>query len=259
MPARSIFPPHVVLLLLVSAGGWPQARAASPAPNAPDVHTLHLWHLDETKPPFADSVPGGTPLLGLFNGARAGQPALPGLGSSISFNANSGGTPGTSDLKGAILTAMPRLATGPEDNVPPGFRYFGTDGAFTYEMLVKLDVLPGQARGIALELLSMEGDGDDRIFNFRIEKDGFLAFIPLPQCGAAGGAIGTIPTRGPDAVDTESWFHVAISYDGNGGVANNVKLYWTRLRPGVVLANRIGSGTLSGDLNGRTGDLAIGN
>lgn len=245
------------LFLLLSGGAL--AGPGDLPPYEPDAYTLHLWHLDEKKPPFADQAKPGTGLAGLLNGARAGQAALPGLGNSVSFNANVGGTPGNSDLAGAILAASPTLANGPADNLPPGFRYFGPDGAFTYEMVVKLDVLPKDAPGIALDLLSMEGDGTDRIFNFRIEKEGFLAFNPLPNCGASGGAIGTIPTRGPDAPDTHSWFHVAVTYDGNGGVANNLRLYWTRLRPGLVSANRIGSGTLSGDLNGNTGDFAIGN
>ena len=228
-------------------------------PSAADPHTLHLWHLDETKPPFADSISPGTPLAGLLNGAIAGQPALPGLGHSVSFHASAGGTPGNPDFQGAVLAAKPVLTNSSSDNVDPSFRYFGPDGAFTYEMVVKLDVLPAKAPGAALGLIAMEGDGADRIFNFRIEKEGFLAFIPLPHCGASGGAIGIIPTTGPDALDTKSWFHVAVTYDGNGGIANNLKLFWTRIRPGVVAVKRIGSGTLSSDLNGKTGDLAIGN
>ncbi|MEO5917830.1 MAG: histidine kinase [Luteolibacter sp.] len=246
-------------LLILSGIGVVSAKPGDYHPNDPDAHTLHLWHFDEGTPPFSDGVENGTPLQGLLNGARAGQPSLPGLGNSVSFDGNAGGTPGASDFKGAILIAGPTLANGAADNVAPGFRYFGPDGAFTYEMIVKLNVLPADAPGIALELVSMEGDGDDRIFNLRIEKEGYLAFIPLPHGGASGGAIGTIPTSGPDAPDTTSWFHVAVTYDGNGGVANNVRLYWTRLRPGVVSANRIGNGTLSADFNGKTGDFAIGN
>ncbi|MES2660143.1 MAG: histidine kinase [Verrucomicrobiota bacterium] len=256
-PFRRLFLLVPLLHFCGAAGAW--AKPGDYPAYEPDAHTLHLWHLDESGPPFADSVAPGTALAGLLNGARAGQPALAGFGNSVSFHANVGGTPGNSDFQGAILAAKPVLTTGGEDNADSGFRYFGPDGAFTYEMIVKFDVLPAQAPGIALELISMEGDGADRIFNLRIEKEGFLAFIPLPHCGASGGAIGTIPNSGPDAPDTKSWFHVAVTYDGNGGVANNVRLYWTRIRPGVALATRIGSGTLSGDLNGRTGDFAIGN
>jgi hypothetical protein len=126
-------------------------------------------------------------------------------------------------------------------------------------MVVKFDLLPRDSPNIALDLLTMEGDGADRIFNLRIEKEGFLVFVPLPHCGASGGAIATVPTSGPHAPDTTSWFHVAVTYNGNGGVTNNLKLYWTRVGEGMVSANAIGSGTLSSDLNGQNGDLAIGN
>ncbi|MES2439687.1 MAG: histidine kinase [Verrucomicrobiota bacterium] len=227
-------------------------------PYEADADTLHLWHLDESKVPFAD-IENGTPLRGLLNGARAGQPSLPGFGKAVSFNANVGGTSGSSDLKGAILIPNPGLHNGGEDNAPSGFRYFGTGGAFTFEMVVRFDVLPHDSPNIALDLLTMEGDGADRIFNFRIEKEGFLVFVPLPHCGASGGAIATIPASGPNMPDTESWFHVAVTYNGNDGMTNNLKLYWTRVGSGALAANYIGSGTLSNDLNGLNGDLAIGN
>ncbi|MEK7954445.1 histidine kinase [Luteolibacter soli] len=243
----------MVLCLAISA------LAAELGPNVPDGHTLHLWHLDEGAAPFADS---GTPpqmLEGLLNGAASGQRSLEGLGTAISFKANAGGTPGASDLRGAILLARPQVANGPQDNVPRGFRYFGPGGAFTYEAVVKFDVLPKDAGVVACGLISMDGDGGDRIFNFRIEKEGFLSFIPLPQGGASGLALATIPTSGPHAIDTVHWFHAAVSYDGNAGVANNLKLYWTRLEHGLTEANQIGSGTLSAGFSGASGDFAIGN
>lgn len=249
----------LVPLLLVLGGDETWGKSGDFQPYEADAHTLHLWHLDANKPPFADAVPDGTSLTGLLNGARANQLALPGLGHSISFHAGTSGTAGKADYAGAILTASDVLTNSTADNVPAGFRYFGADGAFTYEMVVKLDMLPHEAETIALGLLSMDGDGSDRVFNLRLEKDGFLAFIPLPHGGASGGGIASIPTSGPNAVDTHSWFHIAVTYDGNGGVTNNLKLYWTRLGEGVVTANRIGSGTLSSDFNGTTGDLAIGN
>lgn len=248
--------------LCAAAGCALAARAAdSPrfTPNEVDAHTLQLWHLDEEKPPFRNAVENGAPLAGLLNGARAGLFSLAGMDRGVSFNANVGGTPGNSDLRGAILAASPFLATGNRDNLPKGFRYFGKDGAFTYEMIVKLDILPRDSACVALGLLSMEGDDADRVFNFRIEKEGFLSFFPLPHSGSNGGGVATIPSSGPHALDLENWYHVAVTYDGNHSATNNLKLYWTRLAPGVREANCIGSGTLSGDFNGNTGDLAVGN
>jgi signal transduction histidine kinase len=257
MSARAAFSPFLQCSLVVLAG---VSRAQDlHQPNQVDQHTLHLWHLDEAAAPFADSAPGLTPLQGLLNGARAGEPSLPGMESAVSFRANAGGVPGTSDLRGAILSAAPALARNNQDNVPPGFRYGGADGAFTFELLVRPDVMPQEAELVALGLISMDGDGGDRIFNFRIEKQGFLAFITLPHCGAAGGGLASIPTSGPHAYRPGEWFHVAVTYDGNAGVTNNLKLYWTRIGSQATRANLIGRGTLSNDLNGNTGDLAIGN
>lgn len=249
------------VLLPCSAVAIVSAETGDPsfAPNQADEHTLHLWHLDEAGPPFADSGRQPFALPGLLNGATAGHPGAPGMGKALSFHANAGGTPGESSLRGAILLGTPTLASGTSDNIHSSFRYFGDGGAFTYELLVKLAVKPEDARVIALGLISMDGDGADRIFNFRIEKEGFLAFIPLPNSGASGGGIATIPRTGPHAIDTGSWFHAAVTYDGNAGATNNLRLYWTKLAPGLTAANPIGSGTLSGDLNGTTGDFAIGN
>ncbi len=249
-----------LLLLPALAGGLlPAAGQESFRPYEADAHTLHLWHLDGDALPFADSGLRPEPLGGLFNGALAGQPSLAGLGEAVSFRANAGGIPGSSDLAGAILSAAPRLDYGSRDNVPSGFRYFGADGAFTYEAVVKFEILPSEVGAIACGLISMDGDGPDRVFNFRVEKEGFLSFIPLPDSGTSGLGLATIPLGGPHAIDTEHWFHVAVSYDGNEGVTNNLKLYWTRLGTGLTAAHRIGGGTLSADFSGNTGDFAIGN
>jgi signal transduction histidine kinase len=228
-------------------------------PNTRDPHTLHLWHLDDSSAPFADDAAAPVPLLGLLNGARAGQPSLPGLGSAISFRDNVGGEPGQSSLKGALLLARPALDCGPADNAPPAFKYFGPDGAFTYEAFIKPELSPEEAQVIALTILSMDGEKGERIFSFRIERQGFLTFTPLPDCGAKGGAMASIPTSGPHAINTRDWFHVAVSYTGNENTPDNLTLYWTRMGTGVSAANEIGKGSLSSDLNGLAGDLAIGN
>ncbi len=235
------------------------ASAVPATPYVADAHTLHLWHLDEAAPPFRDEGSPPSPMRGLLNGAVAGESSLPGFGQALSFHHHAGGTPGAADLRGAILLAAPKLAQGPADNAPDPFAFTGADGAFTFEALVQLDIMPTEAQSIALGILSMDGDGNERVFNFRIEKEGFLSFIPLGSIGTAGGALATIPVTGPDAINTHDWFHVAVTYDGNEGAANNLRLYWTRLRHGLREANRVGHGTLLSDLKPIVGDFAIGN
>ena len=250
--------------LRLAALGWavaPVLCAAPPslAPCTPDEWTLHLWHLDEAAAPFADRAANGTDLLGLLNNAEAGMPSLPGLGSSVSFHHDAGGVRGTSSLRGGILLAAAALADGNADNAPPGFRCTGEDGAFTIEAVVRFDVLPAQAGTIALGLVSMDGEGANRVFNFRVETSGFLAFIPLGVSVAGGGALAAIPTTGAHAINTTDWFHVATTYNGSEGTPNNLGLYWTRLDVPRTEAHLIGRGTLLADLRNQVADFAIGN
>jgi len=243
-----------LLALALSSNGL-----AAMTPDEPDEHTLHLWHLDESGPPFLDSGTSPKPLLGLLNGARAGQKSLAGFGQAVSFDHAAGGESLTNFYEGAILLAQPKSVDGPEDNVTAPFPIMGEDGAFTIEALVKLNKLPSEAPGLALTIVSMDGESNDRVFNFRIEKTGFLSFAPFAGRSLRGGGLTTIPVSGPHAINTSDWFHAAVTYDGNEGSAGNLKFYWTRLAPGLTAANLLGSGTLISDLSKELGDFAIGN
>ncbi len=246
----------LVLFLLPLQGGGEEVRVP---PNTRDRHTLHLWHMEEAAAPFADDSKTPVPLLGLLNGARAGQASLSALGSAVSFHHQVGGVPGRDSLRGAILLAQPALDRGAADNAPRGFRYFGPDGAFTYEAFIKPELSPEDAQVLALTILSMDGEKGERIFSFRIERQGFLTFTPLPDCGAKGGAMASIPASGPHAINSRDWFHVAVTYGGKENDPDNLTLYWTKMGSKVSAANVIGKGTLSHDFNGMLGDLAIGN
>ncbi|RYD20737.1 MAG: hypothetical protein EOP88_13900 [Verrucomicrobiaceae bacterium] len=235
---------------------------AQPAhtPYQVDAHTLHLWHLDEAAPPFKDSGSSPTLLLGLKNGATAGSPALPGMGSAIRFDASAGDDRPAERPYGPILLAKPEPVLGDDDNVSWPFPIMGSDGAFTIEAIVKLDVLPSASVGHAADIVTMDDDNpNNRVFLFRIEKPGFLCFVPFSGDAVRGGGLATIPTTGPHAINTKDWFHVAVTYDGNETVPHNLKLYWTRLTPETRTANQIGRGSLSADLVRQLGDFAIGN
>lgn len=247
----------IYLSLVLLGTGW---LFGGLEPYSADEHTLHLWHLDESKPPFLDEGNSPSPLLGLFNGAKAGQQTLPNLGRAISFHNNVGGIPGTWTLQGAALTAAAALSNGPSDRAPASLIHRGENGAFTYEALVKLDLPPAEAEVIALTIISMDGEDEERIFNFRIERQGFLAFTPLNDSGASGGAIATIPRTGLHAINTTDWFHVAVTYNGGEDTPNNLRLYWTKISPESTSANLIGTGILSHDFEkNRRGDFVIGN
>ena len=253
----------------VTLAAWPglvlasaQLALAAPlaTPYVADADTLHLWHLNESAPPFRDSGASPTLLWGLLNGAQAGAPALDGFGATVRFVHTAQSEPGVTRPYGPILLAKPALAIGDEDNVDGPFPIMGEDGAFTMEALVKLDVLPAASPGYAADIITMDDEASEhRVFLFRIEKPGFLSFVPLFGDAVRGGGLASIPTTGPHAINTRDWFHVAVTYDGNNSVTNNLRLYWTRLGSGAEVANQIGTGTLSADLRRELGDFAIGN
>lgn len=229
-------------------------------PYVGDEHTLHLWHLDEAAPPFADSGTSPREVRGLLNGASAGVPSIRNFGTSISLNHARNHPPETGPIYGPILLAKPKLSWGDQDRVDAPFPVTGENGAFTIEALVKLDVLPHEARPLAATIVSMDDEViEQRVFLFRIEKPGFLSFVPLSGNSVRGGGLATIPATGPHAINTKDWFHVAVTYSGRANVADNLKLYWTRIGDADTVANPIGRGTLTEDLNNKLGDFAIGN
>jgi hypothetical protein len=228
-----------------------------PQPYQPDAHTLQLWHLDEAAPPFANAASTTHHLSGLHNGALPLQSAPPGFGASVNFNSGSG-------INRGIITYAASLSSSITAETPPSFAYHGPDGAFTIEALVRFDTVPGLGSS-AGQIVAMDGDGlatQDRVFQFRINPSAgppVLQFLKLFDQTESISA--ELPILGDHAVNNSDWFHVAITYNGNAGVAENTRLYWTRLAPGVAFANQIGSGSLLTDFDFTTmqGDFSIGN
>lgn len=245
-------------LLSAALCGLAAGSPVALSPYKPDDWTLHLWHLDESRAPFPDQV-GATPMLGLLNHAQASQPSFAGLRSSISFMHDAGGSLEGGRLKGAVLLAAPALADGNADNVAASFRFTGATGAFTIEAMVRFDKLPTESQNVASSIVSMDGENTNRVFNLRVDQAGFLAFIPLSGTIEGGGALAAIPLEGAHGINTKDWFHVAVTYDGNDGLPNNLRLYWTRLDVLHEEAHLIGSGTLAEDFSKLVADFAIGN
>ncbi|MSR65789.1 MAG: hypothetical protein EXS24_00240 [Pedosphaera sp.] len=77
--------------------------------------------------------------------------------------------------------------------------------------------------------------------------------------GANYTVIAPIPTNGPDAIVSNSWYHVAVTYDGNEGAAGNFKVYWTLMDPSRTSANLIYTDSLPLDLPIGAPDFCVGN
>jgi len=255
---QAIAPLSPMVAILACLGALVVDASAAVHPYTADVATLHLWHLNETNAPASDSGANPHALQGLLNGAVLGDSGAPDFGTALNTHT---GTP----QQFGILTLQPTLINGSGDNAPAGFTWFGSEGAFTLEAIINLDVLPQNAPGTALDLITMEGDSLERVFSFRISTDAApsLVFLCLPNSGVNGGALATasapVPLVGDHALATNAWFHVAVTYDGDAGATNNLRLYWTRLDSGVAQANLMGTDSLPGDFASTLGDFALGN
>lgn len=249
-------------------------------PYTPDAQTLHLWHMDTEGVPVPDEVsPGGNALTALGGGATLGNPSFPGFGAALSTL--DGGQDSTDPTgRDAYLACLP-LVNGPADNVTITLADPVT-GAFTMEAVVWIGFDPslnlgsvgngGNGRGAQCQIMAGEDEANPgRIFQFRIDPIGtasplnlsepMLEFINVRQ--AAGGQVqnilAPIPMTGDDAIVSNGWFHVAVTYNGNAGEADNLKLYWTRMESTRIEANLIGTATMMNDLSVASNDFSIGN
>lgn len=233
-------------------------------PYAADSQTLHFWHLDELEAtsvnPAIDAGSEPVPLTSLAGGATLWQSSLPGFGTALDPSANFG-TP-----NGGILSALP-LAADATDDVT--MTLAGPDGAFTFEGLVRLDFDPAAPPGTAeMQILSGENDDDaNRIFQFRI-LPGTGGGLDIEFIAISLNGIGTdvysfrtpLPSAAdPDAPVQGAWFHAAVTYDGNEGGQDSLKIYWTRMEESRTQARLLLSDVLGEDLTAGTPDFAIGN
>ena len=63
-------------------------------------------------------------------------------------------------------------------------------------------------------------------------------------------AVAPIPTNGPDAIVSNAWYHVAVTYNGSANTASNLLFYWTLLDPSRTNADCIYGTNMTSDLPG---------
>jgi hypothetical protein len=264
MKHRSSIRPLVTSILLALAI---QAGASISGPYAPDADTLNLWHLDESSSPVLNSVSGGQAMQGLLNNATLGNTSFGGFGTALNTFTSSGGTANSGTWQGGLLLAQPALANGAGDNVPNTFPYAGAGGAFTYEAIIKLDsalTIGSAPANNWMQIIAMDDEGAaSRVFQFRLQDTTTpaLSFLPFNASGVSAQTDLqlAVPLTGFHALAVDTWFHVAVAYNGDQGVAGNMSLYWTKLDASVTEANLLGTVTMNADLNGTFGDFAFGN
>ena len=218
-----------------------------------DVNTLHLWHFDEANAPFADAVAGGTNFTYPIGAVTAGSVGL--SNNAVTFsNSLNFGTVATSD---AVLFPAGVGSAG----TPIPFTFAGSDGAFTFEALVQIGFNPTNfVRNQPCQILNGDANGSGggtRVFQFRLLPVGFVGgggdtsvvrieFIN----GTTTVAVAPIPTNGPDAIVSNAWYHVAVTYNGSPNTASNLLFYWTLADSNRPAANRIFSTSMTSDLRG---------
>ena len=246
--------------LSVAATYVPSARAVVIGPYIADAETLFLYHFDET----SGLIDPGNPIVNSGSKGAAfnltstggpdgrnntgdggyGAPAFSGFGSAFDVFASGDGTyhslSGSSSIGGGVNTVG--VTQSQAD-------YQGLDGAFSYELMLNIsDVTSNRS------IISRDNLTSNRGMAVGIAS-GQLAFFG----GSSSGSFSRpIPVSGDHAFVADEWFHLAITYTGNEGAANNLTFYWTRVDPSVTAANSIGNATLSADLSNATTDLYIG-
>jgi len=234
--------------------------------------------MDQSSVPVLDSVTSGaTNLTSLQNLATLGNASFAGFGSAL--NAYGQGP----NVAGACYLAPQTL---PNDNT--SFTYAGPSGAFTYEAVVQITYDPkqnlgttavgGNNRNTPLTIIAGEGNSNPlRIFQFRLDPVGFnpnaggftspllepaLEFINLHQNSSIQNIIIPLTTNifnSPDAIVQNGWYHVAVTYNGQPGIANNINFYWTLMDSNRTSASFVGSATMNFNLSTGTPNFVVGN
>jgi hypothetical protein len=217
-------------------------------PYAVDSATLHLWHLDEGNVPCVDAAPGGTNLAYLTGGATLANASFA-TNAPIPVSFTNCINFGTLTASNAVI--YPSGSGNIGAAIP--FTYAGTNGAFTCEAIVQIKFNPtnnyslNPNRNQPLHIMDCDADSvGSRVFQFRIDPVGFAAggrntgvcgmeFIN----GTTTIASAPIPTNGPDAIVSNQWYHVAVTYNGSANTTSNLLFYWTLMDPARTNADCI--------------------
>lgn len=281
---RISFAPLVLSACLL---GTNAALAFIAGPYTADPYTLHLWHLDETAVPCLDSVSsGGVNLSGLLGGATLGNAAYPGFGNCLNTLGTYGYTVWTTNAAAASSFAGGGLFPTTSVTAATTMSYTGANGAFTMEALI-CPLFPvmtnfgstahgGTGRGVVnWQIVSGDAGSGTRVWQWRFDPIGvvtsapepstgntqpLLDFIQIPASGTAAEVYAPIPTTGPNAIASNQWFHIAVTYNGVPNTPGNFNFYWTAMNPTNTSDNLILSTNLTTSLvaNGKP-SFSIGN
>ncbi len=133
-----------------------------------------------------------------------------------------------------------------------------TTGAFTMEMLLNIDA------SLANTYYLINGDNGLSVRGWQWRIDG--GATPVLEINGANTS-GTdfkanLPTTGPDAIATNTWYHVAVTYTGtaptNGDAVGVLTMYWTLVDPSRTNADILATFSTGNFLGPATPTFCIG-
>ena len=208
------------------------SQAALTGPYTADANTLHLYHLDQAVTPLTDSGSAAT-LYDLTNATSTlGASSYSGFGTALSFSV------GNQEAKSNVGS--------------PQSDWQGASGSFTYEALINDSTAGGTQTIMARDHTT--GGPNLRSFIFRLNGSN-IEFI---NTGAAGNQTlaMALPSTGFNAFAVNTWFQIAVTYNGTENTAGNFSFYFTKVDPSVTTANLLGTAQLTLDV-GNTGGNSV--
>jgi hypothetical protein len=244
--------------LALTAVACLSAKAGLRVPYALDPDTLHLWHFDDARAyvnnvnTITDAAPGG---ILLTNIGLGGPPytniflvtndAAAVLSDSLSILPGDGG---------AAAAPSHGMAAGPADMDPTAFAN-PTTGAFTFEAIVNAqgNIFNSAAGSGEWEIFCGDNSVGTRGWQFRLQNQA-VPVVDFNFITASGGSsvnqTFNLPTTGADALATNQWYHVAVTFTGyaptNNDPAGVMTFYWTLLDKNRTNADVLGAITNSG-------------
>jgi hypothetical protein len=229
-----------------------------------DANTTHLWRFDEPTGTLADSTTVAATAIPLqFSATTAQQDSIlfspGGAGNSTRrIDTNTSSSANQNIIRAFAEVGEPSSA----DNLTAAQynSFFGADGSFTLDFLVRPDFNPGSTPSVSagMRIFSQEGGDASEPNLFSLT---WLGTNQLQLAVSPAGIDFNIPTTGANGFTASGqWFHVGIAYNGNAGAADNTSFYWTLIDgPATVLAQATTAANLAGTYTLAADPATLGN
>ena len=238
----------LVFVLFASA---PSATASVTGPYVSDGNTLLLFHLDEasgaTSTAKSGTAAGGngyavnestaTSTPSLVTGCLGGV-GYTGFGNAAVFDSTTKIIGWDYNNNGAFNGASGNTSSSVDQAAGSMFNMSGVTGSptsFTVECMMYCTMATLNS-GSTQDMITTDGGTGTR--GMRLSLSGSTLQFEAQTAVTPVFVSGTLPNSGTHAYAANTWFHVAVTYDGA-----TPRLYWTKVDPTVTAANLLATGT----------------